>query len=268
MIGEHGQGTEGMRGFDGAANFGRKVLSVEAAAMTVCGPVREQNQDAIMVDGLIAQKSESVVQVSRNVDGAFTTAMVDGMGGYAGGGDAALMAACTLSRYDLDPHDLRGADTFCDRLSRTIAQAGAAWGTPEMGAAFAMLTLRDGMAATANVGDCRVYRYRRSEEVLGQLSEDDRLRGGHGITQSLGAFSRSLNAHGYVEPVEDGDLFVLCCDGVWETLGDERLEQFCAQTDVRPGNIVDGAIDACIRLGSRDNCSIIALKVRVAEGAE
>lgn len=58
------------------------VFSVEAAGMTTCGPTRAENQDAIVLNGQVAQKSDTFLSEKVNLGDSFSAVVVDGMGGY------------------------------------------------------------------------------------------------------------------------------------------------------------------------------------------
>lgn len=233
---------------------------VEAAATTSRGPVREDNQDAIVLDGQVAQRSGTLLHMykMRTAGTPISFAVVDGMGGYEGGAEAACIAATSISKFDLTQvGDAAEVDALFTNLSSRILQAGQAWGTPDMGAAFAMLTLDGNAFAVANVGDCRVYRFDPVEHVLGMLSVDDRLVGGRGgITQSLGVVSAKIDAHSYSDCVQGADRFLLCCDGVWGTLGDDLLEAIVRDNE-RAVDAVRVIMQQCYAQGATDNCSAI-----------
>ena len=234
---------------------------VDAAAMTMCGPVRDENQDAIVLYNIISQQSDSFFSVKRNCPVPFSVAVIDGMGGYEGGADAALLTAMGLSRTNLSPDKPDEIDAYCNRLSERVLQAGHVWGTPNMGSAFAMLTVDNAMLTVANIGDCRVYRYNADEDVLGLLSIDDRLvNGSGGITQSLGGAIAKLDAHSFSEPLSNKNLFLLCSDGVWGTLGDDVLQAILRDNKTAV-DMVGDIRNRCNVQKASDNCSAIVVNL-------
>ena len=242
----------------------QRVFSVEVAAATMCGPVRKENQDAIVFNGWMAQKSESFLSVRYQSTPLFSAAVVDGMGGYEGGSDAACLAAAALSKYDLRPNSPSSADEFCTELSKRILLAGHSWNQPHMGAAFAMITIEGDCFTVANVGDCRVYQFESG--LLGCLTEDDCLMSGaSGLTQSLGVFEARLDSHALTDRWGCEKLFLLCSDGVWKTVGDEQLQAACDADSSNPSSIVNRIMGACERMGAQDNCSTIVVKAKHRE---
>lgn len=233
---------------------------LEIGAMTSCGPRREENQDAIVVGGWVCQRPEAMSSRSVNIGAPFSVAVVDGMGGYEGGAEAACLAATALSKYDLDCNTPQEIDDFCNRLSDRIMQAGYAWGTPEMGTVFAMLTIAGDMFAVANVGDSRVYRYSATDDVMGLLTIDDRLAGGAGgVTQSLGGRAAHIDAHSFFDQIDRGSSFLLCTDGVWGTLGDDALQEIMGN-GLTAESVVLEIKDRCYEKDALDNCSAVVVK--------
>lgn len=241
---------------------------VEAAAMTICGPNRQENQDALVFNGRITQKPILMSQIINGFNIPITYSVVDGMGGYTGGSDAACIAATTLAKYNLDYKNIHDADDTCTNLSNKILKAGQAWGTPEMGAVFAMLTLNENMFAIANIGDSRIYRYDAQDDFLTQLSEDDCSTSGSGaLTQSLGYIDCKLDAHGFYDNLRDNDRFLICSDGVWGTLDEEEIRSIIANNYKSTDTIKD-LTRLCIDKNTSDNCSAIYVKVDSLEEGE
>ncbi len=236
---------------------------IEAAAITTCGPIREENQDAIVLSGKIAQRSETILSGSSSLEKPFSAAVIDGMGGYAGGADAACLVATALSKYDLSGKTSSEIDNYFYGLSKKVLQAGQAWQMPKMGAAFAMLTLKNDVVTVANVGDCRIYKYLPDEEILAQISEDDRLRNGHGITQSIGCVLSELDSHPFSESVQAGTRFLICSDGVWGTINEDDL-QLIAEKNMSATDVVCTIAERCYKENATDNCSIVFIKIKDA----
>lgn len=187
------------------------------AVLTARGRVRETNQDAVVVGGLIgvgdAVKYQGVSLIPAS--GGRVFAVVDGMGGYSGGEDAAVLVAAELARLDGAP-PREWFDSWMEAVSDKVFRAGIGLETPTMGAAVAMLVVTSAHIVSVNVGDCRAYRL--TDGYLGQLSVDDREPGGPAniLTQSLGGEPRTLDAHTLREPLpaEPGSRFLLCSDGI------------------------------------------------------
>lgn len=234
-------------------------VEVDSCGRTEVGPTRAQNQDAIVVAAAVATVSGTRLSWSGSVPArGVPIAVVDGMGGYAGGSDAAALAAAALASVQLDDKDPAGWDAWFESLSDRIATAGEAWGTPDMGATAAMLAITPRGLVITNVGDCRIYRVVGGH--LGQLSVDDRTDDPDSatVTQALGGSTR-LDAHTWVQEYTGGrERYVLCSDGVWGTLDPAILRDLCA-ADRPASQIVDAIASSIYAQHATDNCSIIVV---------
>jgi serine/threonine protein phosphatase PrpC len=197
---------------------------VEFCAVTERGPSRPSHEDALVVGGVALFAAGARVAGWLPLgDAPLLFAAVDGMGGYAGGAQAAAVAASALAAEGANVSGAVWA-RFFEGLSSRVAQAGEAWGTPQMGATAAALRLTAARAESVNVGDCRVHRARGG--YVGQLSVDDRLPGSvaGGVTQSLGGHARGLDPHRLEEPLGQGpERFMLCTDGLFGALDHAAL---------------------------------------------
>jgi serine/threonine protein phosphatase PrpC len=188
---------------------------------------------------------------------AVSFAVIDGMGGYAGGSEAAALVATALASVGLDK-DSDAWDSWFGQLSKRIAQAGQAWGTPDMGATVALLALMPKGLVLTNVGDCRIYQVNGG--ILGQLSIDDRTDdpASNAVTQALGGTTR-INAHTWEQEYKGGkERLILCSDGVWGTLSKAVLDDLCT-TECPPTQIVDAVMSSAYAQNASDNCSIIVV---------
>ena len=178
--------------------------------------VRPANEDTIGIAGWVAHaEAGGPLEVSLPVPAgaAVGLAVVDGMGGHAGGASAARIAAV---RVTVDPaEEVQDALAAADHAVRTAA-IGAAAG---MGATAAVLRVGSGgRCVVGNVGDVRVYRV--VDGYAGQVTVDDRPPGGPpgAVTQCLGGSGdHPVLPHVHEFGVIDGDRLLLCSDGVHDT---------------------------------------------------
>lgn len=241
-------------------------------AATDIGKVRERNEDTYVVE------PEA---------GLFL--VIDGMGGHRGGALAAQVVA-----QDLPPMIETGVDELkgrnaqsVRRLLKTIIaeqsrhlnwEGDSESGYVGMGATLALVVLLGGRAYTANVGDSRVYRFRRGR--LAQLSVDhsvisELLEAGH-ITaheaqdhSDRGIVTQYMGMPEGVEPLvrssalSGGDRFLLCTDGLTDLLSEEAIAETLA---AEPAAQVacDRLVEAANRAGGTDN--ITAVVVNWADG--
>ncbi len=255
-----------------AATRPDRTVQLEVAAATHVGMVREENQDSLLCHGWVTGRSggRHGEEISL-VPGAppVLYAVIDGMGGHAGGAAAAATASAVLAREltTLDPDGIRAALAHADR---TVATVGEALGTPEMGATVAGVLVDHDRALVMNVGDSRVYRY--VDGYLGQLSVDDRVPapgspGRSYVAQSLGGPGRRvLDPHTLDQPHRPGaTTYLLCSDGLHDIVDADAIRQALA-TGTGPVEAVTALVARALRAGAPDNVSVVVLNVQVIEG--
>lgn len=238
------------------------VVTAVVCGHTDVGPTRAENQDAIMVAGAVGTVSGTRLSWAGVVPATgLTIAVIDGMGGYAGGADASALVATALAGLDdLPAVDL---DPWLGRISQKVADAGRAWGAPGMGATAALVTVDTRGFTTANVGDCRVYRV--AGRHLGQLSIDDRTDDltSSAVTQALGGPAR-IDAHAWRREFGGGsERLVLCSDGVWSTLAPTALRDLCL-AEHSPDRTLDAVMASLYDHAATDNCSIVVVDLTVS----
>lgn len=145
-------------------------LTVRVGAATDTGPVREQNEDAVLISEPDPQMLES---------NGLLLAVADGMGGYQRGEVASRIAVETLREiYYESP---LGENELPDRLKRAFRTAnerifedGSAEGQQNMmGTTLVAAVVKDNDLTLANVGDSRGYLVRASR--ANQITQDHSL---------------------------------------------------------------------------------------------
>lgn len=243
-------------------------MQFEVWAQTDVGLKREINQDSILVD-----KELNLFVVA------------DGMGGHKGGEVASALAVETVK------------NTIVKRLAegkssarRIIAEAyheasqkihrKSTHESPElmgMGTTMVLLWEKEGRIYVGNVGDSRAYLYRAphlwqltedhsliNEQVrAGVISEDEapHVTGRNVITRSVG-FERDVVVDILEREPKDGDLFLLCSDGLCGLLTPEQLLKTITTTPLE--NLVTQCIANAKSAGGDDNISVIILRPKVA----
>jgi serine/threonine protein phosphatase PrpC len=186
-------------------------------------------------------------------------AVVDGMGGQAGGEAAAGVVATELAR--LDPTSVEDWTPVLEAISDRVGQAGQAWAAPDMGATVALLVVGRDQAVVANVGDSRCHQV--ADGYVSQISVDDRdtLAGDNVVTQSLGGDPRALDAHQFAVPHSDGPStrYLLCSDGLHGVVPHDVLRSVLVEP--RPPKDVVALLDGLARLSATDNYSILVVDV-------
>jgi len=256
----------------------RTPMHIEAYARTDCGPVRDNNEDALLLD----------------IDnGIFVVA--DGMGGHAAGEVASWMAVETVHQVMMglhDPDETRlvrdvevgdPADVMRERLRYAMNQASiqirrVSDERPEtrgMGTTVVMLVLDGDQAHLAHVGDSRAYLFRddritrltRDHTVVQQEIDAGRLTPELArVLPHRNFLTQSVGFHGSVEPdtatrvLEPGDLFVLCSDGLTDPLTDAAIAEVIRGAD--PANLADVLADEALANGAEDNVTVVVVQAR------
>lgn len=223
------------------------------------GRVREHNEDCLYVDRWIAQASGSHMARHYSIGAnSLTLAVIDGMGGYAGGSLASVTVALSLAAGE-------SAD-LADRVSATnravVERGKQTIGHNEMGATVAGVVFAGGVATVFNVGDSRVYRY--VSGFLGQLSVDDLVPDPTGVrkglvSQSLGGpIERAIDPHELSVPLEDGQVFLLCSDGLHDCVENAGIAPLL---ELQPPEAAAALVQAALDAGAPDNVSVIVARV-------
>ncbi len=252
---------------------------LQNAALSDLGMRRTSNQDAYKVS--LASDDE----MWRRRGHLFV--VCDGMGAHAAGELASKIAVDTVAflyrkyREEPAPEALRRAVIETNAEVHRRGQANPDF--HNMGTTCSALALLPQGAVAAHVGDSRVYRLRRG--VLEQLTFDHSLvwemrAAGHVAEGSEAAsrlpknvITRSLGPNASVEvdlegpfPIEPGDTFLLCSDGLTGQVTDEELGPILAS--LPPDEATRFLVDLANLRGGPDNVTVVVTKVTHDLGAD
>ncbi len=243
-------------------------LLLELAAVSDRGTVRAENQDAWSL-------------VPLDPDRGCLLLLADGMGGHAGGREAAVLAvrhAADHLRVSPDPH--AGLGEAGESANAAIAELRRDHGGAVMGTTLVLAAVSAGRATISNVGDSRAYLLR--DGGVAQVTEDhsvlaEAIRAGHLELGGAADPPRNLLTRALTgEPVDAdrfsvelraGDVLLLCCDGAWDPLGGEQLGRLLGGEGPLEG-LLTRACDAALEAGSRDNVTLVACRVAAAADGE
>jgi len=236
-------------------------LLLELAAVSDRGTVRAENQDAWSLVPLEAGRGCLLL-------------LADGMGGHAGGREAAVLAvrhAADRLRESADPHE--GVGEAGASANAAIAELRRDHGGAVMGTTLVVAAVSAGRATIGNVGDSRAYLLR--DGSASQVTEDhsvlaEAIRAGHLESGGAGDPPRNLltraltgdpvDADRFSVELRAGDVLLLCCDGAWDPLGGEALADLVGGAGPLDG-LLTRACDAALEAGSRDNVTLVACRV-------
>jgi serine/threonine protein phosphatase PrpC len=250
-------------------------MQLDAVARTDPGPVRESNEDNFFVD---------------LDNGLFLVA--DGMGGHASGEVASAIAVDTVQEVLLgaiNPDETRLDRSVMDReedirerLRYAMNQASiqirkAAQANPAhkgMGTTLVVLLIEDDEAHISHIGDSRIYLFRedrllrltRDHTVVQQEIDSGRLTPELArIVPHKNILTQSVGYHGPVDPdtstrpVEPGDVFILCSDGLTDPLDDDQLAEICRRHI--GDDLAEILVQKAIAAGTEDNVTVVAVTV-------
>jgi protein phosphatase len=238
----------------------RPLALVEVAHLSDTGRIRHHNEDRALA-------SPRVLVVA------------DGMGGAKAGEVAAQMAVDAVGRLVGPVHegDVRGAVERANKAIRRLATD-----DPDksgMGTTLTAAMLDDGRLDVVHVGDSRAYLWRDGE--LRQVTEDHSVvaelvrRGSitreeaethphrNVITRALGA-EDGVDADVVHIDLRDGDVVLLCSDGLSSYVPEAAIAEVLAQSDTLEA-AAKGLVSLANGAGGVDNVTVVLARVAQEE---
>ena len=249
------------------------TLHIEAAGITHRGAVRENNEDCIAIGYWVSQETMEAARCFQHpLDMPFACIVADGMGGHNDGEQASLLVTRSLARRlpAMGPEKIVSSVRAVN--AELYAHVGENPSLAGIGSTAVGLAVHGARLAIFNVGDSRAYKV--VEHGLAQLSVDDSIvqnwRPGSAfarssvLTQCFGGRTTftDIEPHLHVEPCVPGSTYLLCSDGLYETLAEEQL------VDLIGGDLhisVEALLRAALEQQAKDNVTIAL--VRVSEQA-
>ena len=229
-----------------------------------------------------AVRTDTGRQRNANEDSLFTKAplfvVADGMGG-AQAGEVASRAAVESFEHDLPAAPpLRTLEETIEGANRTIHELArkdpslAGMGTTTTAA---IVDLEAEEVAIGHVGDSRAYRFRngRFEQLTRDHSLVEEMRRKGQLTDAQAEdhpqrsiITRALGPEPEVQvdlqtvPAQDGDVFLICSDGLTTMLDDEEIARILLRATSLT-SAVRALVDEANRAGGRDNITVVAFRL-------
>ena len=245
------------------------TTALEAVGISDAGTVRQFNEDRVVVDAALG-----------------LLLLADGMGGHRAGDVAAHMGIDIVHRA-LRGRSVQASGTpapllvavnaSINQANQEIHQAARAPGVREgMGTTLAVVAFDGASAVVGHVGDSRVYRLRDDELAL--LTRDDSLvreaveqglisaadaADSHNrslVTQALG-IAPGVDAHVHAVDVREGDVYLLCTDGLSDLVAHDDLELIVNTLKINLPLAARTLVDTAKDNGGYDNVSVILARV-------
>lgn len=232
------------------------------------GKVRAENEDSFVIEPEAA---------------LFLVA--DGIGGHRGGRLAADIVAEDLPvMIENKLTELRSSrpgpvrillkQTISEQNRQLVMEGTSETGYKGMGATLVLALLRNGRAYIANLGDSRMYRYRKGR--LRQLSKDHSVvselvsegkitpeeaenhSAANQITRYVGMEDEQVSPHVRSFALKQDDRLLLCTDGLTGAVDDERIAAILdSSADCQAA--CEALVDAANAAGGHDNITVIVL---------
>jgi protein phosphatase len=238
-----------------------------SVARSDAGHVREINEDACL-----------------DQPEAGRWAVADGMGGHAVGDVASRTVIDALSQLNAS-RSIRSlvadARTRLQRANRALRDEAARRQVQRIGSTVVVLLACDRFCGYLWAGDSRIYLYRAGqlrqltrdhsqvEELrsLGVITEEEARHhpAQHMITRAVGATDVLELDEAAIE-VADGDVFLLCSDGLSNELSDDEIADVL--TTAQRENACGELIERALARGGRDNITAVVVEARDPNGSE
>jgi serine/threonine protein phosphatase PrpC len=244
------------------------VPEIESGGLSIAGPVREDNQDAIHLP-----------DDEHPAGPGFLFAVADGMGGYAHGGVASVLAlesfSSTLATQKGNPiHKAlqRGVET----ANLQVYQKAQQLSVGRMGTTLTAAYVFGEMLYLAHVGDSRAYLIRGGratcltadhttvgDMVRAKILSPDRIR----THAQRSVLNKAIGISLFVQPditqnkLREDDRLVLCSDGVWSVIEDDGFARVASEK-APVGLISQNLIDLALQHETDDNASVVVFHVK------
>lgn len=246
---------------------------------------RTRNEDNFLVcqDGRVTW-CEQGAPVERAQDGdGVLVAVCDGLGGHSAGDVASATAVKVLARLyqpTVPKNTVRVLVNYLHESHRSLHRTAAQQGPVTLGTTVTVAWLVGPNVCWAQVGDSRLYLLRG--ERLFQLTSDQTRnefarRDGHPaqpqgehLAQSFIYGSRGLGNDAALridkgvdagcEPLEPGDLLLLCSDGLHGAVPAGALAAHL-QTGGTPQQLAEELVELALAVPSRDNVTVVVVRV-------
>jgi protein phosphatase len=277
-------------------------VAVNFGALTDTGKLRENNEDHFLVTKL--SKTMQVCKTSlpgkqgtlRPDEDGYLFIVADGMGGEAAGERASALAVECIEDFALNTlkwflhergseeaelvNELRESLVSADRTVVDRAQRNSA--LYRMGTTVTMAYSVATDLFVVHAGDSRAYLFRDGE--LHQLTRDHTLvqalvdsgtisreqarshNGRNVVTNALGGARAGVYAETHKVKIRDGDILLLCTDGLTEPVSDEAIAEVLAE-HADPEDACNRLVSLALDLGGPDNVTAVVVRYRVDQDA-
>ena len=246
------------------------MITIHMTAASKVGCVRSQNEDMVLLGSHFVRNDAFSTRVDLTNSDRYIMAVADGMGGHNRGDVASSDALHNLEFYfhdlptGLSPESIKDKfEDWLDSINNIIDSKGRSDEQYKgMGTTLVGLAFYEGQFYTLNCGDSRLYRFRDGD--LTQLTSDHSLSNMLGSSQHSnvitnciggGATSSFIDIVNITDDIKEGDVYMLCSDGLTYMLTDSIIYTLLAE-----GSDANTLCDAAVAAGGLDNVSCCVLQ--------
>ena len=231
------------------------------------GNVRSINQDNFFCDGKYSCVDNAALAFPLNgslpCNQPFMIGVFDGMGGEECGEVASLIAAKCTAETAIGAQPLDNLKEYCKKANEQICTYAAENGISAMGTTAAILAFTKKEITLCNIGDSKIFRF--ANQKLEQISVDHYAVAAHGrkppLSQNLGipAFEMIIDPYFAKGAYHDGDLYLLCSDGLTDMVSAEEIKQVICGTAF--DNAAERLLTTALENGGKDNITAILCRI-------
>lgn len=187
----------------------------------------------------------------------------DGMGGEECGEIASLIAAKKAVDYFRAKNIATEAERYCVEANKELCNYMKENLIRSMGTTVAMLIFSKKEITLCNIGDSKVFHFFNSR--VEQLSQDHLGIAAYGskppLDQYLGIPHEELILAPHIKTYSygDGDVFILCSDGLSDMLTTEDMAEILISTAFE--NVAEKLLKCALERGGKDNITVILCKI-------
>ncbi len=246
----------------------RKV-KIEMAVFTDKGAAKE-NQDRILMANQVYEKGGGQVSIGLPT----MLAVCDGVGSCACGGAAAEFVLRKLAQMDAEEIvTTEQMQAVLDNINKNLVQEKNSLNADDnLFTTAAGLLFAEDKVISFHAGDSRIYRLRGkylskitkdhsfAQEMIdaGIFTEDEET-----MLSMCSTITRCMGDAGFSSPevreaargYYDGELYMVCSDGIWTDVSFQRLEELL-QGEGSLEEMIEKIVQAALEGGSKDNLSI------------
>lgn len=231
------------------------------------GKCRSMNQDNFICSGKFMDGNDE--SLTFPLTGYLTrgypalVGVFDGMGGEECGEVASVLAAQCASEVSIGEKPIEVLLKFCKDANERICEYASENEIVAMGTTAALLAFSNNEITLCNIGDSKIFRF--ADKKLEQISVDHYAVAVHGLkpplSQNLGIPASEMIIDPYVArgQYNDGDVYLLCSDGLTDMVTSEDITQILVETEF--DEAVNKLLDTALENGGKDNITIILCKV-------